>query len=145
MADNNNVGRVRLNGHLAVEEEIGEQALEVARAQAPGIVDGVYVDFRHSGLPGGQTAAAAFLQAKHELRTAEKLAAASARNLARGPESQRDQEAIDFAKAAWKANPLRKRQNIAKELAERRYGVADENSVRAIMRTLRPHDPHLKG
>lgn len=90
-------------------------------------------------------ALAGFSQGKAELRKAEKQARGSAKGRAHGPKSQLDQEAIDFAKAAWAKEPARRKKNIAQELAIIRCGEADENLVRAIMRTLQPYDPHKKG
>lgn len=84
---------------------------------------------------------AAFFQAKHELRQAEKIGSATRRNLAKGPKASRDQAAIDFALKAWAKDPNRTRRNIAKEISIERHGHVDDNTVRSLMRTLGPHEP----
>src|SRR5690606_39010664 len=54
-------------------------------------------------------ALAGFSQGKAELRKAELQAAGSARGRSFGPKAQLDRDAIEFAEAAWKADPSRRR------------------------------------
>ncbi|MEM1051167.1 MAG: hypothetical protein AAGI28_03650 [Pseudomonadota bacterium] len=121
---------------LAAQE--AERALEKLRQNA---------DERQLALIARLASAAAlsaFMQAKHELRVAERQAVGSAGGRAHGPAAQRDDDAIAFAKEVWSRDPQRRRKSIAREIAEHRHGEVDDNVVRSLMRTLRPYDPHAK-
>ena len=54
------MSRPRLVERHVAEGEIAIEALAVSRAERPGIVDGVHVDFRHPGLPPGEWEARAW-------------------------------------------------------------------------------------
>lgn len=85
----------------------------------------------------GNVAEAGFLQAKAEVRSAEKTAAKTLSNLAEGPRSQKDWDRQAEATRIWEENPTWSRTRVAKEVVSALGLNAD--AERSVIRSLRDH------
>lgn len=80
---------------------------------------------------------AAFFQAKHELREAERLGSGVKENLAEGPAKLRNQHWWAAADRHWQGNPNWRRNRVITEMIN--TGEAEEFERRSILRSLKKH------
>lgn len=80
---------------------------------------------------------AGFMQAKHELRAAEKTAAATMANLKKGSDALRNSQWHDFAGEMWKSQPNLSRSAVFKAMVAAEVAHPDEQ--RSILRSIKGH------